>query len=145
LSADGVGKTRLAQTIAHEPAEHLADGVCWVDLAPLSDSALVLPAIAHANGLRDSSELPVAYRLLGFLFHRALLLVLDNLEHLLDATPQISMLLPSCPQLSILVTSRSVLHLSAEHALPVPPLAVPPAHEAVSREEVTSSPAISGW
>src|SRR5688500_11154469 len=78
----GVGKTRLAQTIVQEVAEHFADGVVWVGLAPVGDPALVVPVIAQTTGLRDSSERPTAEQLVGFLRQRALLLVLDNFEHL---------------------------------------------------------------
>src|SRR5262249_6010331 len=53
------------------------------------------------------------------------LLVLDNFEHVLDAAPELGELLAACPQLKLLVTSRSPLHLAAEHELPVPPLQLP--------------------
>ena len=138
----GVGKTRLAQTIAHDLAGHFADGVIWIDLAPVGDPALVVPAIAHTFGLKDRSKRPAAEQLVGFLRQRALLLVLDNFEHLLDAASQLSTLLANCPQLTILVTSRSVLHLSVEHDLPVPSLTLPPARAAVSWGEVASSAAV---
>jgi predicted ATPase/DNA-binding CsgD family transcriptional regulator len=138
----GVGKTRLAQTIAQVVAEHFADGVVWVELAPVGDHALVVPVIAQTIGLRDSSERPAAEQLVGFLRQRALLLVLDNFEHLLDAAPQLSTLLASCPRLQMLVTSRSVLRLSAEHDLPVPPLTLPPADEEVSPTEAAVSEAV---
>jgi non-specific serine/threonine protein kinase len=138
----GVGKTRLAQTIAHDLAEHFADGVVWVELAPVGDPALVVPAIVHTLGLRESGEHSLEAQLVDFLRQRELLLVLDNFEHLLDAAPHVSALLARCPRLTILVTSRSVLRLSAEHDLPVPPLALPPASEVVSRDEVASSEAV---
>ncbi|MBW3634087.1 MAG: AAA family ATPase, partial [Chloroflexi bacterium] len=81
----GVGKTRLAKTLAHDVAAHFADGVVWVDLAPVADPALVVPTIAHTLGLRESGDQAVAEQLTGFLRPRALLLVLDNVEHLLAA------------------------------------------------------------
>jgi predicted ATPase/DNA-binding NarL/FixJ family response regulator len=137
----GVGKTRLAKTIAQEIALHFADGAVWVDLAPLDDPELMVPVIARALGLRDTGSQPVVVQLIGFLRQRELLLVLDNFEHLLDAAPQLSALLSSCPRLTILVTSRSVLHLSGEHDLPVPPLALPPAREAISATEAATSDA----
>jgi predicted ATPase/DNA-binding NarL/FixJ family response regulator len=138
----GVGKTRLAQTIAHDLADHFADGVIWVELAPVGDPALVVPAIVHTLGLRESGEHSLEAQLVDFLRQRELLLVLDNFEHLLDAALQVATLLAGCPRLTILVTSRSVLRLSAEQDLPVPPLALPPASEAVSRDEVAAADAV---
>jgi predicted ATPase len=138
----GVGKTRLAKSLAHDVAQHFVDGVVWIELAPVGDPALVVSAIAHTLGLRDSGNRPVAEQLIGFLRPRALLLVLDNFEHLLDAAPQLSTMLASCPRLQILVTSRSVLSLSGEHDLPVPPLTLPHAHRVVSPTEVASSAAV---
>src|SRR5215217_960425 len=122
----GVGKTRLAKSLAQDVVEHFPDGVVWVDLAPVGDPTLVLPGIAHALGLRESGEQAMAEQLIGFLRPRALLLVLDNFEHVLDAAPQLSGVLTNCPRLKILVTSRSVLSLSGEHDLLVPPLRLPP-------------------
>jgi non-specific serine/threonine protein kinase len=138
----GVGKTRLAKTIAHEVAAHFADGAIWVDLAPLGDAALVVPAIAHALGLRDSAGSPAIEQLIGVLHQRELLLVLDNFEHLLDAAPELSALLVRCPQLTILVTSRSVLGLSGEHDLSVPPLTLPSVTGPVTVTKVATSEAV---
>jgi non-specific serine/threonine protein kinase len=132
----------LAQTLVHNVAAHFADGVVWVDLVPLGDPALVLPAIVHALGLRDVMDQSAAEQLISFLRSRALLLVLDNFEHLLPAAPQLSPLLTSCPRLQMLVTSRSVLSLSAEHDLPVPPLTLPSAHGALSQGDVATSEAV---
>ncbi|MBW3634088.1 MAG: tetratricopeptide repeat protein, partial [Chloroflexi bacterium] len=73
---------------------------------------------------------------------RALLLVLDNVEHLLAAAPQLSTVLAGCPRLQILATSRSVLNLSGEHDLPVPPLTLPAAHDAVSPTDAAASAAV---
>ena len=138
----GVGKTRLAKTIAHDVAEHIVDGVVWIDLAPVGDPSAVVPAIAHTLGLRDVGDQSVTEQLIGVLRQRAHLLVLDNFEHLLAAAPHLSALLERCPRLTILVTSRSVLNLSGEHDLPVPPLTLPPVHEVVSPAAVASSEAV---
>src|SRR4051794_9820008 len=81
----GVGKTRLAKTLAQDVAGHFADGVVWIDLSPVADPSLVLPTIAHGLALRDTGDQTVAEQLIGILRHRALLLVLDNFEHLLAA------------------------------------------------------------
>jgi predicted ATPase len=99
-----------------------------VDLAPVGNPLLVLTTIAHRLGLRDVGDQSMTEQLIGVLRQRALLHVFDNFEHLLVAAPQLSALLASCPRLQILVTSRSVLSLFGEHDLPVPPLALPPAH-----------------
>jgi predicted ATPase/DNA-binding NarL/FixJ family response regulator len=138
----GVGKTRLAKTMAHDVAEHFVDGVVWIDLAPVGDPSAVVPTIAHTLGLRDVGDQSVTEQLIGVLRQRAHLLVLDNFEHLLAAAPHLSALLERCPRLTILVTSRSVLNLSGEHDLPVPPLTLPPVHEVVSPAAVASSEAV---
>src|SRR5262249_3178622 len=104
------------------------DGVCFVDLAPLRDSALVLLAIAKALSLGDVGTRPAAEQLVTYLQPRWLLLVLDNLEHLLLAAPGIADLVTRCPSLTVLATSRVVLRVSGEHDVPVDPL---PAAEAV--------------
>jgi non-specific serine/threonine protein kinase len=128
--------------IADDVADRFTDGVVWVDLAPLGDATLVLPAIAHALGLRDSGGQPMMEQLIDFVQPRALLLVLDNVEHLLDAAPQLSTLLANCPRLTTLVTSRAVLSLSGEYDLPVPPLGVPPTDKALSVDTLVASDAV---
>jgi predicted ATPase/DNA-binding CsgD family transcriptional regulator len=137
----GVGKTCLAKSIARDLAAHFADGVVWVELASVGDPSLVLPTIAHTLGLRESSDQAMAEQFINFLQPRSVLLVLDNFEHLLDGALQLSPLLPRCPRLQLLVTSRSVLSLSGEYDLPVPPLTLP-AHGAVSPTEAAASEAV---
>ena len=121
----GAGKTRLALQAAAELVEDFPQGVFFVALAPLADHQFVLPAIARALGLRESGAVPLGESLGRHLVEQRLLLVLDNFEHLLEAAPQVAGLLAASPGLKILVTSRSPLHLSAEHELPVPPLELP--------------------
>ncbi|MGH2532324.1 MAG: tetratricopeptide repeat protein [Thermomicrobiales bacterium] len=121
----GIGKTRLALEVATRLADDLADGVAFVPLASLADSGLVGSALARALGARAPRERTVVMGLIEYLRHRELLLFLDNFEHLLPAAPLLTELLVSCPALKILVTSRISLHLSGEHELAVPPLALP--------------------
>ena len=83
-----------------------------------------------------------ARRLVAALRAKHLLLVLDNLEHLLEATPLIAQLLVACPKLSVLATSRAVLRISGEQDCPVPPLALPDAETAPTVEEVSAAPAV---
>jgi non-specific serine/threonine protein kinase len=121
----GVGKTRLAVRVAEDLAPHFPDGAAFVPLAAIMDPALVLPTIAATLGLREGGDQPLADRLGDFLRERALLLVLDNLEQILAAAPQIAELLASCPELTILATSRAALRISGERTFDVAPLALP--------------------
>jgi non-specific serine/threonine protein kinase len=122
----GVGKTRLALAIAGDVAAHFADGMVWVDLAPLADPALVPAAAAAALGLRPASDSPIGDVLIGALHPRQTLLLLDNCEHLADATADlVGSLLARCPALQVLATSRAPLHLHAEQLLQVDPLPLP--------------------
>ena len=81
----GVGKTRLALALAEEVAGAFADGVVWVDLAPLADPALVPAAVAAAVGLSPEPGQPIADELARALRPRKALLLVDNCEHLLAA------------------------------------------------------------
>ena len=101
----GVGKTRLAVEAAAEIAEHFADGVHFVALAPIADPALVLPAVADAVGLDKAGAPDVGELLEHSLAERRLLLVVDNFEHLLDAAPSVSRLLAKTRNVRVLATS----------------------------------------
>jgi predicted ATPase/DNA-binding CsgD family transcriptional regulator len=118
----GVGKTRLAIEVAANAAEAFADGVYLVDLAPLTDPDLVAQAIARATGVQDVPERPLLAALADALRDKRALIVLDNFEHLTDATPLVTELVQSCPTITLLVTSRETLRLSEEQILPVDPL-----------------------
>lgn len=121
----GSGKTRLALQIAAESRPAFPDGVVFVNLAPLSDAALVLPAIAQALGVTEAGGQPLREAVPAFLHARRLLLVLDNYEQVIEAAPVAADLLASCPLLSVLATSRAPLRLRGEHEIAVAPLAVP--------------------
>ena len=121
----GVGKTRLALEVAWAVRADFADGVCFVELARVSDPTRVMAAIAQALGLWEAGDLPLEEQVHAYCSDRHMLLLLDNFEHVVEAAPQLASLLASCPHLSILVTSRTILHLSGEHQFAVPPLAVP--------------------
>src|ERR687895_324564 len=83
----GVGKTRLALAVAHEVTGAFRDGLVFVDLSPIRDRALVLPTIAQALDVRETGDRPLGERLTALLRARRMLLILDNLEHVLEATP----------------------------------------------------------
>ncbi|HEY7034308.1 MAG TPA: tetratricopeptide repeat protein [Thermomicrobiales bacterium] len=139
----GVGKTRLAVRVAASLSNHFADGVVFVPLAAVARADLVLPTIAQAFGLRDLPDQSLSERLAAALHDRQQLLVLDNLEHLIAATPDLASLLASCPALHILATSRTRLRLSGEQEYPVPPLPAPPDQPSPSAATVTGSPAVA--
>jgi predicted ATPase len=127
--AGGTGKTRLALELARERTDDLADGVWFVPLAPVSDPALVPSAVARALGVQQSRGQSIADALADFLRERELLLVLDNLEHLLDAAELAGELLAVAPGLTILATSRVHLNLYGEFEFGVPPLVLPDMRE----------------
>jgi predicted ATPase/class 3 adenylate cyclase/DNA-binding CsgD family transcriptional regulator len=121
----GTGKTRLALQVAADVSELFASGVFFVNLAPLSDPALVVPTIAETLAIREGSDRTLLERLTEELRPQQMLLLLDNFEQVVSAAEQVAALLAACPQLKVLVTSREVLHVRAEHEFPVPSLIVP--------------------
>jgi predicted ATPase/class 3 adenylate cyclase len=138
----GTGKTRLSMELAEEAAGDFDDGAWFVDLAPLSDPALVEPTIARCLGLSDQPGQSMVELLRTYLEPKDLLLVLDNFEHLLPATPVVEQLLATARGLRVVVTSRSVLHLYGEQEFPVAPLGLPEAGAATSVDELTKSEAV---
>src|SRR5919199_1065795 len=120
----GTGKTRLALQVAADLLDAFPDGVYFVDLAPISDPALVATTIATTLGVREIGG-PLIAGLKAYLAAKHLLLLLDNFEQVLAAAPLVADLLTAAPHLKVLVTSRTVSHLQGEHEVPVPPLTLP--------------------
>lgn len=137
----GTGKTRLALELASRCRGEFPDGVWFVPLASLTDTALVPSAIARAIGVRETGETPLLESIRDFVRDRQLLLVIDNFEHLIEAAPLVAELLSSSRRLKILVTSRAPLHVSGEHEYPVPPLGLPGADAKV--DDPSSSEAVA--
>jgi predicted ATPase/DNA-binding CsgD family transcriptional regulator len=121
----GIGKTSLALALAAEIGADFADGVCFAPLATITNPDLVPSTVARAAGLVESGDTPVQDSLLAALRQAETLLVLDNFEHVVAAAPLVSSMMTLCPRLKVLVTSRVLLRVAGEYALPVPPLAVP--------------------
>ena len=136
----GVGKTRLAIQVVRKAAGLFPNGTVFVALAPLGDSALVVPTVVRSLGLREAEGQTSREVLRAHLRGKRLLLVLDNFEHVLDAAPEVAELIESCPNLTVLVTSRAPLRVRGEQEYPVPPLALPPSTRSPAVEEVLSSP-----
>src|SRR6266849_3960852 len=102
----GVGKTRLALRVAEETLDLYPDGVWLVELAALSDPALVPQSVATALGVRETPGRPFADTLTEYLRAKTPLLILDNCEHLVAACAALAdALLRACPKLAILTTS----------------------------------------
>jgi len=122
----GVGKTRLSIAIAERSEDDFPDGVWFVDLAPHSPETNVADAIATTLCLREEHSETALHRLLGHLRDLALLIILDNCEHVLDSAARTAdVLLAQCPSLKILTTSRQPLSLPGEISWRVPSLALP--------------------
>ncbi len=138
----GVGKTRLALAVAASLANAFADGVVWVDLAPLDDPLLVATAVSQGLGLHEQSDRAPVEVVKAALSGRHLLLVLDNFEHLLSAAPLVAELLSVAAGLVVLATSRARLRLRGELDFPVPPLPLPIVTEATPVEDVASGAAV---
>jgi predicted ATPase len=117
----GSGKTRLAIEAAAGLVPEFKAGVFWVGLAPLRDPALVVEAIGRTLGAKDGVA--------DHIGKRELLLLLDNLEQVIGAAPELASLVESCPNLALLVTSRELLRVRGEVEYPVLPLADPEAVE----------------
>lgn len=124
IGPGGVGKTRLALHLASERLQAFSDGVWLVELASLSDSALVPQAVAQVLGVNKEANRSLEQSLAANLTNRQLLLVLDNCEHVIDTCAQLAtLLLRTATRLSILATSRIPLAIDGEMLFPVPPLA----------------------
>jgi predicted ATPase/transcriptional regulator with XRE-family HTH domain len=138
----GTGKTRLAVQVAASVRAAFPDGVWFVGLAPISDPALVLPAVATALGLREVAGQAPLEHLYDYLRAKRLLLVLDNFEHVLPAAPAVADLLAPAPGLTVLVTSRVALRVQGTREFPVPPLALPPATAVPGLETLAAAEAV---
>ncbi|HYF65910.1 MAG TPA: tetratricopeptide repeat protein, partial [Herpetosiphonaceae bacterium] len=125
VGTGGIGKTRLALAVADalRPARDWQIG--FVDLTVCAGAGQVAGAIGDALGIKEQHDAPFL-SLAQARLNRPTLLILDNFEHVLEATPLVSGMLAAIPGLKILATSRTVLGCAGEHRFPVPPLALPP-------------------
>jgi predicted ATPase/class 3 adenylate cyclase len=132
----GTGKTRLALQLAEELLPAYADGVWFVELAPLTDASLIPQTIASIFELRELPNLQILNIITDYLRAKQLLLILDNCEHLVVACAKLTdHLLHSCPQLKVIATSREALDIGGETVYQVPSLSLP-VQALVTREAV---------
>ena len=124
--AGGSGKTRLALQIAHDLLKSFNNNVWFAELASLTDPSLISQKIASTLEIHEQSNRPLLDSIVNYLSTRPSLLVLDNCEHLIEASAEITnTLLQKCADLKILATSREGLGITGEVTWIVPPLSLP--------------------
>lgn len=138
----GVGKTRLALAVAQTSTDAFADGICFVSLSSVRNPDHLPDTVARALGLQDMQGSDPLKPLATVLAGREILLVLDNLEHLLPAAPWVATLLQTYPEVTALVTSRERLRIAGEQEMPVLPLAVPDRTTSPSLADLRESAAV---
>ena len=122
----GIGKTRLSLQIAASVLEEFPDGVWLVELASISDEALVPRAVAQVLGLQEEAGAGVVKALCAHLAPRRVLVVLDNCEHLVAACAALAdSLLRAAPRVHVLASSREILNVAGEQSYALPPLGLP--------------------
>lgn len=131
IGPPAVGKTRLAQHVAEQSKRRFTHGILFVNLTPVIQAELVLPAMATALGIQR----PSVENLKTALHKKNILIVLDNFEQVVEAAPQLIPLLGDAPGLKIIATSREALRVRGEHEFPLAPLPV-------SADSVLDSPAV---
>jgi non-specific serine/threonine protein kinase len=136
--AGGIGKTRLALAVAEAMRGNLADGAIFIDLSAVMHVPDAVPAIAQALGLRERAGQEQLHQIVGSLQSREVLVVIDNVEQIIAAAPQIAQI-GRLADTKLLVTSRAPLRVSGEREFPVPPL--PLAGEQATPEELLASDA----
>src|SRR5712672_565775 len=137
-----IGKSTVALALAHARQADYRHVVCFVDLAPLSDPALVLAVVAAALELPLPSDDPSA-ALTGFLRDKQILLVFDSCEHVVDSVAMLSeVVLDGAPAVRILVTSREPLRTQGELVHRLAPLALPPEAAQITSQDALSFSAI---
>lgn len=137
----GVGKTRLALAVAHRIESLFSDGACWIELAGVArceDVGSTLVRALAVSLLPGEKAIEALRRYLGT---TELLLVIDNFEHVIEASGLVADLHRACPRLTIIVTSREALNLNAEHQYPLAPLPLPSRPAVATMAEIESAAA----
>jgi predicted ATPase len=129
--------------LAHQTVDKFSGGVWFVDLATLSEPALVPQVVAAVLGVREEPGRPLLETLIGALRSRSALLVLDNCEHLVEACARLcETLLGTCPELRVLATSRERLGVGNEVMREVSPLSVPERDRPLDQRAIHEYPAV---
>jgi predicted ATPase len=138
----GVGKTRVLAALGRVLVPEFLDGVAFIPLAEMTDPAGFLPALAEALDVKEAEGRTPGQGVVALLSDKRALLLLDNLEQILPAAPEVSRLVESCPGLHIATTSRTPLRIAAEREYALTPLALPTA-DLESAASLAEYPAIA--
>ncbi len=142
LGSGGLGKTRLSLQLSAACLDRFADGVWFVELAPLTQAAQIAEAAAVVLGLSGNAIANAS--VVTYLKYQRLLLILDNCEHLIGGAAALAdAILTACPHVTLLATSREPLRVQGEQIFPVPTLSVPRHSPGLSVDEAMAHAAIS--
>ena len=143
MGPPGIGKTRLSIEVARALLPDFRDGVFFVPLALLDDPNLIPSTISQTLGYMESGYLSAEEQLVKGIGDKQMLIVLDNCEHLIEATTAVaSDLLSACPYLKILATSRESFRIRGEWLYPIPAFDIPKEHEAIDLTSASNYPAL---
>jgi predicted ATPase/class 3 adenylate cyclase len=139
----GVGKTTVLAELGRLLAPEFLDGVAFVPLADVSDPSGVLPALAEALDVKEAEGRTLGEGVVTLIGDRQALLLLDNLEQVVAAAPDLASLVERCPALRVVTTSRTPLRIAGEREYSLAPLALPPASEITSAESLEAYPSVA--
>ena len=139
----GVGKTRFMVELGHLLAPDFLDGISFIPLADILEADAFMPALAAALDVKEAEGRTLGDGVISLIGYKKAFLLLDNLEQIVAAAPEIARLVGSCPNLRIVVTSRTLLRIAAEREFPLAPLALPASLDAGSIESLLGYPAVA--
>ena len=120
----GVGKTRIVSELGRRLAPEIRDGVAFVPMADINEADDFLPALAETLDVKEAEERTLGEGIIALIGNRKALLLLDNLEQIVTAAPEIARIVERCPELRIVTTSRTPLRIDAEREYPLAPLEI---------------------
>jgi len=139
----GVGKTSIVVELGRLLASEFLDGVAFIALADITDPAGFLPALAAALDVKEAEGRTLGDGVVSLIADKKALLLLDNLEQIVAAAPEVAVLAKRCPELRIVTTSRTPLRIAAEREYALAPLALPPSSEPDSSSSLMDYPAVA--
>ncbi len=139
----GVGKTRFMVELGRVLAPDFLDGVAFIPLADVLEADALVPALAAALDVKEAEERTLGDGVISLIGDKKALLLLDNLEQIVAAAPEVARLVAACPGLRIVVTSRTLLRISAEREFPLAPLALPTSSDPGPSASLLDYPAVA--